>query len=146
MIERPQYTVDELAALQTAYERAIYEVYWGDKTIPLRIGQCCPQLDTLIIQHGLNFWALITAHNPYSQCLSASENQQHHRQLIEHLQKLKLPYLPAVGKDANGIWTPEASFCIFGLELDRAIAIGQKFNQNAIVYGKLNQLVGLQWL
>ena len=132
--------------LQAAYEQAIYEVYSGVEEIRVRIGQCCPQLDTLTIQKGVNSWALVTAYNPHSQCLSASENQQRHQQLIEYLQELKLSYLPAVGKDAKGIWTPEVSLCIFDLELEQAIAIGQKFSQNAIVYGELNEPVELVWL
>ena len=145
---RQKYTLDEITALQTAYKQAIYEVYSEEETIQLCIDQCCPRLDALLIEHYQpNYtWALITAYNPYSQCLSADENQQRHQRLVEHLQKFKLAYLPAVGRDIDGIWTPEQSLCIFGVELKRAIAIGQKFNQNAIVYGKLNRPIKLQWL
>ena len=132
--------------LQTAYEQAIYEVYNNVETIAIRIGHCCLKLDALMLQKGANSWALITAYNPHSQCLSAQENLQRHQQLIKYLKELGLPYLPGVGKDAKGIWTPEVSLCIFGLELERAIAIGQKFSQNAIVYGELNKPVELVWL
>ena len=142
---RRKYTADEITALQTAYEQAIYEVYNGKETIALRIGHCCPKLDALMIQQGFNTWALITAYNPYSQSLSAPENQQRHQKLVEYLQ-LKLTYLPAVGRDTDGIWTPEQSLCIFDVELQQAIAIGQKFDQNAIVYGELNQQIELVWL
>lgn len=145
MISRQNYTIDEIAALQTAYEQAIYEVYNEGETIRLRIGDCCRKLDALMIRHNSNSYALITAYNPYSQCLSAHENQQRHQRLIEHLQQLQLTYLPAVGKDIYGIWTPEQSLCVFGDEL-QAIAIGQKFAQNAIVYGELNKPARLIWL
>ena len=145
MIQR-QYTVDELAALQTAYEQAIYEVYSDGSTIQLHIGHCCPKLDALLIQRGCNSWTLITAYNPYSQCLSAPENQQRHQRLVKYIQKLELLSLPAVGRDTDGIWTPEQSLCIFGVRLQQAISIGQKYAQNAIVYGELNRPVELQWL
>lgn len=149
MIWRKKLTVDEIAALQTAYKEAIYEVDRDQETIQLRIGQRCPRLDELLMQqcqHNYNSWALITAYNPYSQCLSAHENQQRHQRLVEQIEEFKLPYLPAVGKDASGIWTPEQSLCVLGIELPRAIAIGQKFNQNAIVYGERNRAIQLQWL
>ncbi|MEL6927884.1 MAG: DUF3293 domain-containing protein [Cyanobacteria bacterium J06600_6] len=149
MIVHQKYTADEIAALQTVYEQAIYEVYNGEETIPLHIGSCCPRLDELIVQespHNCNYWALVTAHNPRSQSLSTNENQERHYRLVKHLQELKLPYLPGVGKDASGIWTPEASLCILGIELNQAISIGERFNQNAIVYGELNRPIRLQWL
>jgi hypothetical protein len=134
------------AALKIAYEQAIYEVYYGEETLEIYIGKCCPPLDYLIAQGDYPTWALITAANPYSQPLSELENQQRHHQLIEHLQQLQLPWLQALGKDRGGIWTLEQSLLILGIERSQAIAIGRKFEQNAIVYGELNQPAELQWL
>jgi hypothetical protein len=91
-------------------------------------------------------WALITAANPYSQPLSARENQRRDRRLSKHLRGLQLPLIPAMGKDPTGVWTPEPSWLILGITRPKAIAIGQKFEQNAIVYGELNQAAELQWL
>jgi hypothetical protein len=51
-----------------------------------------------------------------------------------------------MGKDPTGVWTPEPSWLILGITRPKAIAIGQKFEQNAIVYGELNQAAELQWL
>ena len=143
---QPKFTVTEIAALERAYREAIYEVYSDRETIQLSIDRSCPKLDALIRQQNYTNWALITAHNPYSQSLSAIENQQRHQQLVEHLQQLEFSWLPAVGKDRYGIWTPEQSLCILGIELDRAIAIGRKFAQNAIVYGELNKPAKLKWV
>jgi hypothetical protein len=134
------------AALKIAYEQAIYEVCYGKETLEIYIGKCCPPLDYLIAQSDSPTWALITASNPYSCPLSELENQQRHHQLIEHLQELQLPWLQALGKDRTGIWTPEQSLLILGIERSQAIAIGRKFEQNAIVFGVLNQLAELQWL
>jgi hypothetical protein len=133
-------------ALKRAYEQAIYEVYYGQETLKIYIGKRCPPIDDLIVRGNLSTWALITAANPYSQPLSELENQQRHHQLIKHLEKLKLSWLPALGKDLKEIWTPEQSLLIFGIERSLAIAIGRKFEQNAIVYGKLNHAAELQWL
>jgi hypothetical protein len=136
----------EIAALRIAYEQAIYEVYDGQETIEIKIGKNCPSLDYLIAQGDRSTWALITAANPYSQPLSELENQQRHQRLSKHLQGLQLPLIPALGKDPTGVWTPEPSWLILGIARHKAIAIGQKFEQNAIVYGELNQVAELQWL
>jgi len=147
MYHRPKLAKAETAALKIAYEQAIYEVYYGQATIPIKIGESCPVLDSLIAQGDrLPSWTLITASNPYSQILSELENQQRHHLLIEHLRKLQLLTFPAVGKDKEEVWIPETSLLILGIELIEAIAIGQRFEQNAIVYGELNQPAELQWL
>ncbi|PSB11125.1 hypothetical protein C7B62_06760 [Pleurocapsa sp. CCALA 161] len=142
------------AALQTAYEQAIYEVYYGQETIKIYIGEYCRPLDYLIAKcdyaprslTNRPTWALITAANPYSKPLSELENQQRQQKLIEYLQELPWSWLDAVGKDRTGVWTPEPSLLILGIDRFEAIAIGQKFEQNALVYGELNQPAELQWL
>ncbi len=168
------------AALQTAYEQAIYEVYYGQETIKIYIGEYCRPLDYLIAKcdypKGLlkdivlkdtpsdiplwytashiasrslterPTWALITAANPYSKPLSELENQQRQQKLIEYLQELPWSWLDAVGKDRSGVWTPEPSLLILGIDRFEAIAVGRKFEQNALVYGELNQPAELQWL
>jgi hypothetical protein len=158
MHDRAKLAKAEIAALKIAYEQAIYEVYYGEETLEVYIGKCCPPLDYLITQGDYPkgyaersltdrfTWALITASNPYSQPLSKLENQQRYHQLIEHLQELQLPWLEALGKDRTGIWTPEQSLLILGIERSQAIAIGRKFAQNAIVFGELHQPAELQWL
>jgi hypothetical protein len=146
MDDRAKLAQAEIAALTIAYEQAIYEVYYGQETIEINIGQNCPPLDSLIAQSDYPTWALITAANPYSQPLSARENQRRDRRLSKHLRGLQLPLIPAMGKDPTGVWTPEPSWLILGITRPKAIAIGQKFEQNAIVYGELNQAAELQWL
>jgi hypothetical protein len=147
MSHRPKLAKGSMTALKKAYQQAIYEVYSGQVTIQIKIGEACPTLDSLIAESDrFPSWALITAFNPYSQLLSELENQQRHHQLIEHLKQLQLPWLEAVGKDPQGIWTPEPSLLILGIERFEAIAIGQRFEQNAIVYGELNQSAELLWL
>lgn len=146
MHERPNLALAEIAALEIAYKQAIYEVYYGRKTIQINIGQNCPPLDCLVVQSDPPAWALITAANPYSQPLSKPENQQRHQRLYQYLTELQLPIIPAVGKDRIGVWTPELSWLIVGITRSKAIAIGRKFEQYAIVYGDLNQPADLQWL
>jgi hypothetical protein len=133
-------------ALKMAYEQAIYEVYHGQETIVIHIGEYCRALDHLIAKCDCSAWALITAANPYSQLLSQLENQRRHQKLIEHLHEQSWSLLDALGKDRTGVWTPEPSLLILGIDRFQAIALGRKFEQNAIVYGELNQPAELQWL
>ena len=82
MKSKPQFIDKEAIALQTAYEQAIYEVYTECQTIQFRIGDRCLKIDSLLDRQNYRTWALITAYNPYSQCLSETENQQRYCKLI----------------------------------------------------------------
>ena len=146
MFSKPQFTKKEIADLNSSYQNAIYEVYYGDRTIRLFIDRHNPLLDSILEQYQVTTWALITAHNPYSQCLSAEENQQRHQLLIELVRSQNLIFFDGVGKDKDGAWTPEPSLFIIGIKLKRAISIGNKFQQNAIVFGELKQASQLIWL
>lgn len=143
---KPQFSAAEIASLQTAYQQAIYEVYYDREKIQLRIGKNNPQLERLLKDCHCTTWALITAFNPYSQCLSEIENLQRHQSLIEYLQPLQFTMFDALGKDDNGDWIPEKSIIIVGINLTQAREIGLRFEQNAIVYGELGKPPELQWL
>lgn len=146
IMSQPQFTPQEIASLQIAYQEAIYEVYFAQEIIQLSIGEHNLALDRLLSKHDASSWALITAYNPYSQSLSAAENQQRHQSFQEFLPTLNLTIFDAVGKDKDGVWTPEPSVWIVGIELIKAIALGRKFQQNAIVYGELGKPIQLIWL
>ena len=132
--------------LQLAYERAIYEVYLDRETVRFQIGDCIQPLDLLLGQQDCNTWSLITAYNPCSQCLSATVNQQRHQQLAERVKNLRLAHLDAAGTDPDGIWQPELSLLVLGIERETAIALGRTFQQNAIVCGAIRQPAELVWL
>jgi hypothetical protein len=44
----------------------------------------------------------------------------------------------AQGKDSIGNWPPELSFFVANIDENDAIALGKKYQQNAFVYGILN--------
>ncbi|MGD1918886.1 MAG: DUF3293 domain-containing protein [Pleurocapsa sp.] len=173
MFSKPQFTNKEIANLHQAYLEAVYEVYYcfrySDRnkayakrglestdvasqrreclqTIRLFIDRFNPELDLILKKYNCTTWTLITAFNPYSQHLSAAENLLRHQSLIEYLEPLNLNILNAVGRDKDGIWTPEQSIFVMEIELENAIAIGNKFQQNAIVFGELGTLGKLLWL
>jgi len=143
---KPSLTSAEIASLKVVYQQAIYQAYIDGETISLSIGEYNSQLNKLLKKHNCDNWAFITAANPYSQPLSESENQQRHQQLIEATKSSQLTTYAAVGKDKTGAWTPETSLVILGIDRPSAIALGNLFEQNAIVWGTVNRAPELIWL
>ena len=146
MFSKPQFTAQEKANLDRAYRDAIYQVYCHGQIIQLFIDRFNSELDLILKKYDVTSWALITAYNPYSQCLSAAENQQRHQNLIELMRSYNLTFFDAVGKDKDSVWTPEQSIFIVGIELKQAIGVGNRFQQNAIVFGELEKASKLLWL
>lgn len=145
-MSQPLFTEQQIADLHQAYRDAVYEVYHNRKTILLFIDRLNPKLDSILEKYHGNTWALITAHNPYSQCLPPVENEQRQLKLVEIVRANNLIFLDGVGKDQNNLWTPEPSIFIVNIELEQAIAIGQEFQQNAIVWGEFGKKSKLLWL
>lgn len=116
-----------------AYKNSKYEIF--ETSIIIEIGIINQQLDDLLLKHNSNEWAFITAYNPYSQVLTDEENEIRHSDL-KVLTKNYVTYEGhGVGEDIT--WKPELSLFIIGISKDDALKIGYKFDQNAIVYGKI---------
>ena len=140
-----QFTQSTLAALETAYRQTLYEVVSDTGVIPLRVNVKSVALDRLLQQYQQTTWGLITAWNPYSRLLSELENRNRNRALAVVLRKLGLSFLPAVGRDEFGQWPAEESLFVVGLNRADALSIGQKFSQNAILYGQIGNSPELLW-
>ena len=145
-MDKPEFSTAEIDRLQVAYQQAVYEVDCNTERIELHIGRHSSRLQQLLDKHKFDTWALITAFNPYSQCLSASANLLRHQNLIEYLQPLPFKTFDAWGKDEAGSWTPEKSVLIMGISRIQAREIGRKLQQNAIVYGEAKKPPELLWL
>lgn len=121
--------------LKEAYEGTKYMVY--DLPVVIEISKHYSELDALLRQHNATEWAFITAWNPYSKVLPDAENNLRHQQLVEWVKPYPCWEGEGVGTDAS--WKPELSLLILGIPKNEAIAIGTKLEQNAIVYGRLNE-------
>jgi hypothetical protein len=121
-------------SLIKAYKNTKYIVFEPDITI--EIGILNQDVNELLIKHNSNEWAFVTAYNPYSRVLSNDENSVRH----DELKELTKDYITfeghGVGEDPT--WEPERSLFIIGISKDEASEIGKKFEQNAIVYGKID--------
>lgn len=117
-----------------AYKNSKYKVF--ETNITIEIGILNQDFDDLLIEHKAVQWAFITAYNPYSRVLTDGENKVRH----DELKQLTKDYITfeghGVGEDPS--WEPELSLLIIGITKQDAILIGKKFEQNAIVYGEVN--------
>lgn len=121
--------------LLAAYQSTRYKTF--DLPIVIEIGMVCPALDDLLSQYGLSTWAFITAWNPFSRVLSDAENNHRHTCLKEAVRQYK--FFEGEGVGAASTWPPERSLLILGIAKDVAVEIGRKYEQNAIVIGKIYQ-------
>jgi hypothetical protein len=120
--------------LLEAYKNTKYIVF--EPTLTIEIGKLNQDLDKLLLKHNSNECAFITAYNPYSRVLTEEENKVLHNKLKELTEKYTTFEGHGVGQDPT--WEPELSLFIIGISKDDASEIGKKFEQNAIVYGVVN--------
>lgn len=128
--------------LINAYNNTSYNVF--DPPMSIKIGQQIPELDALLKRYDQTNWAYVTAFNPFSELLTAEENEERHKQLNKRLKEYLSFEGEGVGTDPA--WKPERSFLILGIfEID-AGKFGEDFQQNAIVVGQLNKVAKLMLL
>jgi len=117
---------------RAAYRETVH-CYMCDQPFVLRVGQHCPQLLSAHRQYGASSSAFITACNPLSQALSEADNAERQDRLAAGLRARSLVFHPGIGQHPISKWA-EPSFLIFGLSLEAAKDLGNKFDQNAIVW------------
>jgi len=96
--------------------------------------QCYKEAEFLFTQalsSELTF-AIITAHNPKGQLLSASQNRLLDRQLQFEIQQLHRPYRAMIGASVDRCHM-EKSWAV-SIDKASAIRLGCQFNQNAIYF------------
>ncbi len=128
--------------LINAYYATEYRVY--SPPLVIKIGIANQELDDLLISSNETTWAYITAFNPFSKSLSKEENLKRHKELKDKIASYKFFEGEGVGEDKT--WEPEISCLVVGILPEEAIAIGNFFEQNAIVMGDINGVPELKIL
>lgn len=127
-----------------AYRAAEYVV--GDPHVVFRIGGRNPALDALVA--GTSGAAFITAANPRSERRSAEENRRLIAALRQALDADRRRHLAGEGREPHGEWA-EPSFLVLDIDRAAALALAQRFEQNAFVWcerGKAPELVlAVKW-
>ena len=127
--------------LEKAYRASRYEVFFPVLTI--QIGQFHSNLDEFLMDNNAFSWAFVSAWNPFSKVLSDTENDARHTKLLQWLQQESFDFCEGQGAGDN--WTPEKSVLILDISLEKAIELGRHFEQNALVFGMVNQVAELVW-
>jgi len=115
-----------------AYKKADY-VAFSDRQVVLRVGEKNNALDELIKAEGATTAAFITAANPRGEKRSEKENGVANAALQSFVQAAGYPHYWGEGRDPFGSWS-EPSFLVIGIYRANAAALGQLFEQSAIVF------------
>ena len=132
-----------------AAQRTLEQAYLGTEyrvegfQTPIRIGTTHAELDHWLAETGYEEWVYITASNPMSILLSEDENAKRNEALGQALVGLPARHGQGVGQGTD--WPAEPSFLIAGLDKERALVLGQRFGQAAIVGGRSGRPAELWW-
>lgn len=126
-----QTTID--AATVQAYRETDYRLT-AEPAMVLRVGERCEALAALHSQHGVEASAFLTACNPFSQRLTDAENAARQERLKAALGQRGTVFVDGIGQHPHNGWAGEPSVLALGLSLAEARALGERFEQNAIVW------------
>jgi hypothetical protein len=116
-----------------AYRETLFVVQ-GDHPIMLRIGERNDSILSLYVETQSDCCAFITACNPYSEPLNDVANAERQARLERGLAGQGWKFFPGLGKHPSGDWLGEPSFLVLGVSREEAKALGERFEQNAIVW------------
>ena len=127
-------------SLWEAYERTVFRAIVGEVNIGIRPGHREPPLDRLLERRSLTTWAFITAWNPGSRLLTASDNAARQSRLRQDLNALGYEVFTGEGQPSpDSSWTAQQSLLILCIPEAEAIRLRSKYGQATIVIGVLNE-------
>jgi hypothetical protein len=115
------------------YTNAEYVVY-AESEFLIYVHTYSETLKRLITDKEATQAALITAYNPYSERLSEVENSKAQTALTEELHEMGLGFIQGLGRDKAGQWPAEKSVLVFNISKSTAQMLGNKYQQNAILW------------
>ncbi len=116
-----------------AYTETEYRVH-GEPGFTLRVGVASADLLAAHARQGVDCSAYLTAWNPFSRKTDHATNAARQAELVDALSRLGLVCMPGLGRHPSNDWPGEESVLALGLGLDAAMALGARFEQNAIVW------------
>lgn len=120
--------------LVTSYLGANYQIGTDTGSISLQINQYSEPLARLLTASKQPCAAIISAYNPFSRLLNDKENRALHESLMHFLSSCSYAMIESLNIDSAEVWPAEKSFFVLGLDLNTSKSLGQRFNQNAIVW------------
>jgi hypothetical protein len=100
------------------------------------------ELNTFLKENSYDTWCFITAWNPLSESnFTIEENASFNKRLSFDIKDY--PTYLGEGKDAKVTWPAEESFLVCNISKEKAIELGKKYKQNALVFGTINKVAEL---
>ena len=128
---------DHADELWRAYRDAVFEADLPGGPLRIRVGEHHPALDEVLRGGGGGHcWCFVTAWNPASEPLATAENNARNAELAATLKGESLSFYPGRGRDPQGKWPAEESFLVLDLAREAARTLGQRYGQNAVVWGE----------
>lgn len=126
--------------LLEAYSKTNYQI--TNTELIINIGKQNKKLNTFLKLNTYDTWCFITAWNPLSSDgFTIEENNRFNNELFEDLSEYAT--YKGEGKDPTGVWAPEESYFVCNISREKSIELGKKYKQNAIVFGKINDVAEL---
>lgn len=116
-----------------AYRETHYRVH-VEPPVTLRIGRPCPALAHLHRRHRASCSAFVTACNPFGRPLDEAANGSRMVALARELAERSLDSLEAIGEHPSNGWPAEPSLLVLGLEREATRALGERLDQNAVLW------------
>lgn len=132
--------------LMTAYAATDFAADTPVGAVVLKVGSENSKLRECYKKFNTQWAAFITAWNPGSRKQPAEWNDNAHAKLIARINAGGYRFFEGEGRDPNGVWAPERSLLIFGIERHVAEEIGREFGQAAIVVVGQDGVPILVWL
>jgi hypothetical protein len=115
------------------YQNAEYVVY-AEPEFLMYVDTYCESLKRIMTEKQLAQAAFITAYNPYSESLDEQENIKRQTALIEELREMGLDFIQGIGRDKEALWPGEKGVLVFNISNAVARMLGNKYEQNAILW------------
>ena len=131
--------------LKNAYRNTIFRIF-SNTPFDLKIDVYSKALNQCFKYHNAKTCTIITAYNPYSKRITDAENIKKNIALLSEINKSGFNYLDAIGLDPQNEWEGEASFFIFNISQLEAQRMGNKYQQNAIVWAETDCIPRLIFL
>ena len=116
-----------------AYRSTDYRVLEPTEFV-FKIGEFSEALALLFEEKNIASAAFLTACNPFGRTTEQSVNEKADQKLRDMLQTDKIRFFNGIGEDPQRLWPAERSVLALAISLETAIAIGQMYSQNAIVW------------
>lgn len=129
-----------------AYCATTYRLRLAEGVFDLRIGLPCVRFQAWLRARESDKFAIITAYNPASFLLSASENAECQARLRAAL--LARGWLAGEGENIadDTVWPVEPTCLVLGLSLQELYLLGREYGQNALLVGRGDAVPQLLWL